>query len=186
VPTAEGYHISGLADRSFFTCPAEILGPTDDVASIQSSIESLTLRGTGRFDSGMAWAWRLLSPQWQGHWSVEGYPSEYEERRKVVVLITDKYTVAYDYEVGGSDGISFGYNQGSQWGFEHLVHVCDQMKTAGIEIHAVYVNGNTHGISYMEQCATDESHYHEVTNIATLQTTLGKIASDLVRVWLTN
>jgi Flp pilus assembly protein TadG len=186
VPTAEGYHISGLADRSFFTCPAEILGPTDDVASIQSAVESLALRGTGRFDSGMAWAWRLLSPQWQGHWSVEGYPSEYGERRKVVVLITDKYTVAYDYEVGGSDGISFGYNQGSQWGFEHLAHVCDQMKTAGIEIHAVYVNGNTHGVSYMEQCATDESHYHEVTNIATLQTTLGKIASDLVRVWLTN
>jgi len=184
-PTADGYHISGLGSRGFFTCPAEILGPTDEVASIQSAVESLSLRGTGRFDSGMAWAWRLLSPQWQDLWSVTGYPSAYGDRRKVVIFITDKYTVAYDYEVGGSDGLSFGHNQGSQRGFEHLVHVCNQMNSAGIEIHAVYVNGNTHGVSYMEQCATTESHYHEVNNVATLQTTLQRIASDLVRVWLT-
>ena len=186
LPTADGYHISGLADQSFFTCPAEILGPTDNIASIESAVESLSLSGTGRFDEGMAWAWRLLSPRWQGRWSVTGYPSDYGDRRKVVVLITDKYTVAFDYEVGGADGHSFGWNQGSRRGFEHLAHTCDQMKSEGIEIHAVYVNGNSHGVSYMQDCATDANHYHEVTNVTTLQVTLGKIAGDLVRVWLTH
>jgi Flp pilus assembly protein TadG len=186
LPTAEGYHISGLADQSFFTCPTEILGPTDDIASIESAVDSLSLSGTGRFDEGMAWAWRLLSPRWLNQWSVTDYPSDYGERRKVVVLITDKYTVAYDYEVGGAGGQSFGWNQGSRRGFEHLVHACDQMKSQGIEIHAIYVNGNTHGVSYMQDCATDAGHYHEVTNITTLQVTLSRIAGDLVRVWLTH
>lgn len=185
LPTADGYHISNLSSKSFFTCPAEILGPTDDVASIQSAVEALSLGGTGRFDVGMAWAWRLLSPRWLDQWSVAGYPSEYEDRRKVVVLITDKFTAAYDFEVGGPDGQSFGWNQGSKRGFEHLVHTCNKMKEDGIEIHTVYVNGNVHGISYMQDCATDAIHYHEVTNVVNLQAALATIANDLVRVWLT-
>ena len=186
LPTADGYHISSLSSRSNFTCPAEILGPTEDIAGIRSAIDALSLRGTGRFDEGMAWAWRLLSPRWQDRWSVASYPSEYGERRKVVLLITDKFTRAYEHEVGGDDGESFGPNQGSRWGFEHLVHTCSKMKNEGIEVHAVYVNGNTHGVSYMEDCATSAAHYHEVTDVASLQGALGRIASDLVRVWLTN
>jgi len=66
------------------------------------------------------------------------------------------------------------------------VHTCNKMKTEGIEVHAIYVNGNTHGVSYMEECATSEAHYHEVTNVVSLQNALGRITSDLVRVWLTN
>jgi len=186
VPTADGYHISNLGSKSFFTCPAEILGPTENIAGIKSAIASLSLRGTGRFDEGMAWAWRLLSPRWRDRWSVTDYPSDYGDRRKVIVLITDKFTTAYDYEVGGPDGQSFGWNQGSKRGFEHLVHTCSEIKKQGIEIHAVYVNGNTHGVGYMQDCATDAGHYHEVSNVKTLQVALGSIASDLVRVWLTN
>ncbi len=185
LPTADGYYISDLADKSFFTCPAEILGPTDDVASIESAIESLSLSGTGRMDEGMAWAWRLLSPEWDGLWSVPDYPAEHGDRRKVVVYITDMYTEAYRYEVGGeAEGNVFGWNQGSQWGFEHFVHVCDQMKDDGIEIHAVYVNGNSHGVSYMQECATSAAYYHEVTDVAALRDALEDIAGSVTQVWL--
>jgi hypothetical protein len=185
LPTANGYHISDLSDEGYFTCPEQVLGPTDDVASIQSEIDSLTLSGTGRFDEGMAWAWRMLSPSWRDLWSVADYPSDYGERRKIVVFITDMYTQAYHFEVGGEeDGNVFGYNQGSEWGFEHFVHVCDLMKDEGIEIHTVYVNGNTHGVPYMQQCATDTDHYHEVTDVNALQVTLDKIASEVIRIAL--
>ncbi len=186
LPTAEGYYISALADQSFFTCPAQqILGPTDDVATIESAIESLSLSGTGRMDEGMAWAWRLLSPEWNGLWSVPDYPADHGDRRKVVVYITDMYTEAYRYEVGGeAEGNVFGWNKGSQWGFEHFVHVCDQMKDDGIEIHAVYVNGNSHGVSYMQECATSDAYYHEVTDVAALRDTLEAISGSVTQVWL--
>lgn len=192
LPSAENYWISNLAEQSYFTCPQhEIMGPTNNIASFQSTIAQLPLNGTGRYDVGLAWAYRLLSPKWQGHWGVAGYPAAYGSRRKIAVFVTDAYTEAFRYEVpnqtGSGTNAVLGWNQGSTLGFENMVEVCNRMKADGIEIHTIYVNGNSHGIPYMQQCATNvSSHYHNVTDIGELRDALRRIAVSVVAVGLTN
>ena len=173
-----------------------ILGPTNDPATIMPAIEAISLAGTGRFDVGMAWAWRMVSPKWrdvwelaeEGHW---GYPSQYGERRKVVIFITDAYTEGYRWEVCDTPGQGncavLGSNKGSVKGFENMVDVCTKMKDESIEIHTIYVNGNAHGVPYLQQCATSVgNHYHEVANVEDLTNALEKIKSQLSEVRLTH
>ena len=196
--TKEHLDDGGLVNKSssYSHCNSEqILGPTNDPSSITSAIEDITLKGTGRFDIGMAWAWRMISPKWRGLWNVQddgyfGYPSEYGERRKVVVFITDAYTTAYDYEVCDTPGegncANYGFNKGSQKGFENMVDVCTKMKNEGIDIHTIYVNGNSYGVPYLQECATSiGNHYHAVSDVSELTTALEKIKSALSEVRLT-
>ncbi|MEO1207046.1 MAG: TadE/TadG family type IV pilus assembly protein [Pseudomonadota bacterium] len=194
IPTSKDQIVSYLQSRSStFTCPSQtIMGPTTNIGQFEEAIEDLSLKGTGRFDLGMAWIWRLLSPNWQGEWGVPGYPSAYGESRKIAVFVSDAYTEAYRYEVpnqinAGDENPVFGYNKGSTKGFENLLAVCQGMKAQGIEIHMVYVNGNEYGVPYMKQCATNEAnYYHNVKNVEELQASLRKISKTVVSVSLNN
>lgn len=148
-------------------CPnVPLTGPTSDVETIITAANNLnTNGGTGRFDDAMAWAWRLLSPSWSGLWDPTDatYPTtDVEERRKVVIYVTDGRTEAYTHEL--SKERSWNWNQGSIVGFEHMVHVCDQMKAQDIEIYMFRVNGNHNAASYIEQCATDPTTHYKVIN----------------------
>ena len=61
------------------------------------------------------------------------------------------------------------------------------MKNDGIEVHTIYVNGNSNGIPYMKQCATNEASYcHNVLDISELNEALNKIANSVVQVGLTD
>lgn len=146
-------------------CPANsVAGPTSDIEQIRSALRGLSPGGTGRFDEGMAWAWRMVSPNWRGHLGVPNYPSKKEDRRKVVILMTDGHTTGYDTEVGGAqENTSFGWNMGTRKGFEHLVHLCGRMKAAGIEIYSFWTGGNDKYEPYAQACATDPSHYYART-----------------------
>ena len=190
VPTSEGNYQSYLPERGGFTCPdQEVIGPTKDIGSFESAIEAIELGGTGRFDLGMAWAHRMLSPKWTGLWDVPGYPSVGDERQKVAVLITDMFTNAYHYEVpyqidDMANTPNFGHNKGTQKGFDNFLEVCDRMKADGIIIHTVYVNGNEHGVPFIQACATSPAHFHPVDDISGLRISLNSIASQLVGVRL--
>lgn len=192
LPSAKSHWVSSLANQSFFVCPQyEVMGPTSDIGAFTTTIEQLPLQGTGRFDVGLAWAYRMLSPNWQGKWGVTGYPAAYGARRKVAIFITDADTEAYRYEASNQTGSGtnsvLGWNQGSTQGFQNMVEVCNRMKNDGIEVHTIYVNGNGHGVPYMKQCATNEtSYYHNVLDISELEEALNKIASSVVQVGLTD
>ncbi|NNL90449.1 MAG: hypothetical protein HKP25_15420, partial [Marinicaulis sp.] len=152
------------------TCPSVALtGPTDRVQDIIDAASNFTQGGTGRFDVAMAWSWRLLSPRWSGLWGVPAYPAvNTDKARKVVVFVTDGRTEAYTYEL--SQMRSWGHNEGSEDGFENMVHVCDRMKTDDdIEIFMFRINGNAHAESYMRDCATSADHYEHVNNNAELE-----------------
>lgn len=148
------------------TCPSTaVVGPTSDIEQIRAGLRSLSPGGTGRFDDGMAWAWRMVSPNWRGHLGVPNYPSKKDDRRKVVILMTDGHTTAYDTEVGGAAAkdTSFGWNNGTRKGFENLVHLCGRMKAAGIEIYSFWTGGNTKYEPYAQACASDATHYYART-----------------------
>jgi len=192
VPTSEGNYLSYLPERGGFTCPDQaVIGPTRNISSFSEAIEGVGLSGTGRFDLGMAWAHRMLSPDWQGLWGVPGYPSARGERQKIAILVTDMFTNAYHYEVpyqisDTANTPNFGHNRGTQMGFDNFAEVCDRMKEDGIIIHTVYVNGNPHGVPFMEACATSPAHFHSVSNVSELRNSLNSITGSVLGVRLTN
>ena len=167
----------GLAARGggFPFCPnVPITGPTNDVSVITDAANSFARSGTGRFDVGMAWAWRMLSNNWRTEFpALPNSISLANERRKVAIFVTDGNTNAYDHELSANN--SWGNNEGSVEGFENLEAVCEGMKADDIEIFMVRINGNTHADSYMQNCAATERHYYEVSSNAELELALVEV-----------
>jgi Flp pilus assembly protein TadG len=163
-PSAIG--VGGLAARGggYPHCPAEsIVGPTNDVNALVESAKRYSKSGTGRPDVGLAWLWRSLSPKWQGHWGVAGYPaSDTKQRRKIAILITDMLTSAYKHEAM-ADG-SLPNNQAPAAALEHMVDICTGMKASGIEVWMLRISGYDTADPYFRACSSGDDHYHVIRN----------------------
>jgi hypothetical protein len=191
-PTAAGSAISNLGSiygkPTAYCSTSRVTGPTADVATLRQALEATAPGGTGRYDEAMAWAWRMLSPNWSGLWGASAYPAAYGARKKTVVFLTDGFTEAYRYEVGGPTHGVFGGNLGSKAGFENTVAVCDAMKAKGIEVHMIFTRtGNSYFEPYAKRCASSTAHFHKVgdtTQLAAVFTSLtgkGQSSARLVK-----
>ncbi len=90
------------------------------------------------------------------------YPAPYGEQvRKLAILVTDGRTEAYRHEVLPPSGVPavYGHNMGSERGFQNLEDVCQRMRTAGIEIAVVQLNGNERSTPHLQRCATPQMHF---------------------------
>lgn len=161
----------GLSKRGsgYPYCPnVALTGPTNDIGKVIKAADNFSKSGTGRFDVGMAWTWRVMSKKWRTEF--DGIPnsnSKRDARRKIAIMVTDGRTNAYDSEVSAKN--SWGWNEGSIDGFENMVRVCDGMKAENIEVFMIRVNGNDYAKSYMEDCATSDNHYFEISDNPSLQ-----------------
>ncbi len=161
------------------TClPVALVAPTSDVEKVKTELNKLVPRGTGRFDIGAAWVWRTLSPKWRGVYSDADFPrdrynEEDEENIKVAVIITDGNTIAYRDEVWlpGDPKQPWGWNKGTEHGFEHFVDVCHAMAHEGIHVHMVNVaksgtrDFNANFIAYAQDCASQPDYYYQVADV---------------------
>jgi|GEM_PF-1507690 len=157
-------------NNNFPYCPnVAIVPPTNNVDTVINAAAAFSKAGTGRFDVAMAWTWRLLSDDWRGHWSSGGNAAANNghDRRKIAIMVTDGKTEAYTWEVDQTS--SWGWNNGSVGGFENMVAVCDGMKADGMELFMIRVNGNSHATAYMQDCASTDAHYFEITDNAGLE-----------------
>ena len=103
--------LSGYRD-SYPNCNTEVTVATGDAEVAKRALDDMKVAGTGRFDEGLVWAFRMLSPDWRGQWGVAGYPVDYGVKRKQVVIATDGHTVAYDWELRpGKDCSANGGNR---------------------------------------------------------------------------
>jgi hypothetical protein len=181
LPTAKGYSISDAGQQMYGTdtavCPSEpITGPTNDVSLAIQAVGRPLADGTGRFDEAMAWAWRLLSPEWRGQWNAPDYPAKYGDRDKTIVFLTDGLTEINRYEVKNPDGTVFGYNAGSAAGMANFEAVCASAKAKGIVIHIIFMDGgNEHFEPYGRRCATSGNHFHKASSTASLRAAFEKI-----------
>jgi len=106
-------------------CPVvEITGPTNSVEQVIDATNQMTPGGTGRFDVGMAWAWRTLSTNWRGQWGIHNYPTNNssnirsENRRKKIIFLSDGLS---DASARDDNERSWEFNQGSVDYFERFV-----------------------------------------------------------------
>ncbi len=166
-------------------CANGIVGPTSNIATIRSAISGVVRDGTGRFDEGLAWGWRLLSPQWRGEWGSIDYPAASGDRKKILVLVTDFNSTAYDYVMSGSAGGSFGWNNGTREAFEHFENLCERVKATEIELHIVQMPGNRFANPYAERCASSAQTLHRPTDatglVAVFEGIQGSETTRLVR-----
>lgn len=159
-------------------CPVvEITGPTNDVDKIIAATNSLKPGGTGRFDTGLAWAWRTLSPEWRGRWGVTNYPAHNKQgngkkdhknlRKKKILYVTDGNSHASFLEMDNES--SWGHDQGSVANFESFVELCRNVKDSEIEIYMLNIKGNPHAMPYLEECASSPSHYYLVDDASEIK-----------------
>lgn len=173
-PSLQAFDVSiprvtgGLAARGgkYPYCPKEpMLALSEAVDPVLEAADRLKKGGTGRFDVGLAWAWRMLSGGWSDAVGGEGYPASGEDdddTLKLAVLVTDGHTNAYKYEMDETS--DFGWNNGSTTAFEHLVDLCTRMKDDGVTLFVFQINGNRRATSYFEACATSPTHYRAVAD----------------------
>jgi len=171
-------NIPGTSGWGSTLCPEDpILGPSNDIDDLLEDTSNYTTGGTGRFDSGLAWAWRLLSPEWSGQWGVSNYPAvNSKTRKKYLIFMSDGKSTAFEKE--HAQERTWGWNEGSQPAFEHIVEICDQIKADDIEIYGLRFGGNDHFTPYMKACASSEAHYFEVNDVSDITYPFNKILSD--------
>jgi len=159
-------------------CPnTAITGPSNEPDEIIDAARGLTAGGTGRFDQGLAWAWRLLSPNWQGEWGIENYPtSDTNGRKKKIIFLTDGRSEAYSSYMSREQ--SWGFNNGSIVAFEHVVELCRKVKAADIELYVLQTVGNPHAVSYLQECATSEQHYYTVSDTSDITIAFADILNE--------
>ncbi len=167
-------NFSGVVDWSPECTPWEITGPTNTPSDLITVAKSMSNNGTGRFDSAMAWSWRLLSTRWRGDWGIPDYPAnKITDRRKYVVFVTDGRTTIFEREHSKTEDL--GHNNGSVDGFEHLVEICDKMKNDDIEIFMMRLSGNDHAEPYFQDCASSAANYFNVTDVTDISLAFGDI-----------
>lgn len=147
-------------------CIEPFAGPTTSRQEIQALVSQIWNDGTGRFDVALAWGWRLLSPKWKGLFGNGNYPEDYGARRKVLVMITDFRSAAYQFEVNPNPMTVSAQNtpfDDTPIGRDHLIDLCDRIKSTGIELWLVGVNEMPENQKYFQSCAG--SRYVQAGNL---------------------
>ncbi len=121
---------SGYKDR---ICPQARVTPlTRDRGVVDATLDQMRGRGCRRYDLGMAWGWRTLSPEWQGVWQGSNVtePADYTNANVTKVAIIGTHsnntprTCSDDPETIIETARMFA-------------EACDGMKREGILVYAV-------------------------------------------------
>lgn len=148
---------------------------SDDNAALKARVDALVTGGSTAGHVGTAWAYYMLSPQWNSIIPAANRPADYgsDNLRKIAILMTDgEYNMERDVnglssDLSGYAGISNGIASAQQ-----AVNICTNMKNDDIEVFTVGfdLGGNQTAINTLSSCATDASHfYNAVDNAALLQ-----------------
>lgn len=129
---------------------------SNDKVALKDHIGALPAAGSTAGSLGTAWAWYLLSPNWDNVWSNDNRPAPYSDLttlnskgqpklRKVAVLMTDG--VYNTFGGVGADETSVS---------QKAVSLCTNMKAAGITVYTVgfQLDGNETAINTLRQCAS--------------------------------
>lgn len=174
-------------------CPTPITALTNDKTVLDGAIGSMEAwcRGGTFSNVGMAWGWRVLSPE--APYS-QALPYDTPGFDKVAILMTDgvngyfkkpgsPFTSDYAAYERLSEG-NLGTTNKSAAKTElnnRLTEVCTNMKAAGIIIYTITFSLNNEGTKTIyRNCATDPSKYFDSGNGAALQQAFQDIAEELI------
>ncbi|MCV0425501.1 MAG: Tad domain-containing protein [Roseibium sp.] len=187
---------------------SELQPLTNDRDVLLTAIENLNPTGGTASQTGTAWGWYTLSPNWNNLWPSDSQPEPYTNELvlKFAVVMTDgdnnRY-YDYDQEVTGwyrSHG-SWYYGTYTCEGWCEIEdddesydnvsstrsrELCEAMKDSGITVYGVYVgtDSSSAGARNMESCATDEDSYYMATSSDALILAFSNIAKKIQKIHL--
>jgi Flp pilus assembly protein TadG len=178
-----------------------IMPMTKDKTALKARIDKLTTGGSTAGHMGTAWAYYLLSPNWNGLFPAASAAGPYSDLtvmnsrnqpklRKIAVLMTDgEYNINYckGVEAKNSDqtpDIKCDSENGKS--LVQAASMCAAIKGAKIEVFTVGFQVNATAKTFLTACATDASHYYDATTEIALQAAFRDIALKIATLRLTN
>jgi Flp pilus assembly protein TadG len=182
-----------------------IFALTNDTTTLKRRIDKLSTAGSTAGHLGTAWAWYLLSPNWNtvlhtafptsfaaGPYSdlttlnSKGQP----KLRKIAVLMTDgDYNINY---CKGTEALNSDQTPDIKCNSENgksqaqATTLCTAIKNAKIEVYTVGFQVSAAAKTFLTSCATDASHYYDATTEVALQAAFRDIALKIATLRLTN
>lgn len=189
-PTFSGSRVGRLYPNTGGTC--SLVNSTDpEVNSIQPlssdktvlkrRIDKLAIAGSTAGQLGTAWAWYLLSPNWNSLFPLASAAASYtaEKNRKIAVLMTDgEYNTEYWNGVEAKTSNSADANFDANNGFSELQAplLCTEMKKKGIEVFTIGFQVTAAARTLLTNCATNATHYYDATSGEALRQAFRDIA----------
>lgn len=152
-------------------CPPGTVSPLSyDWTTLQSAVAAMTAQGSTNQPVGLAWGWQA---QTQGN---PLNPSALPQNTSQVIIILsdglntqDRWSGDGSNEDSGTDG--------------RMNTLCTNAKAAGFVVYAVFVdlNGTQGNSTVLQNCATDQSHYFDLTTSGAIITAFSQIATQITQ-----
>lgn len=192
-PLGRNYPSPGLPCLSNTVLPL-----TSDKTVLHGVAQNLSAGGSTAGHTGVAWAWYMVSPHFNGPWPQDSQPAGPGRVNiiKAVVLMTDgEFNSVYCNGVisqisttGSGDTnehINCAAPNGSSYSQTQLQ--CDAMKRAGIIVYTVgfAIVNSQNAINLMANCATDASHAYKADTGQQLADVFSEIGRNLAALRVT-
>ena len=165
------------------TPAAKIVPLTKDRELLKKTIDGFKASGTTAGQLGTAFAWYLLSPNWNNVWPVESRPTPYgtSKVQKIAVLMTDGV-------YNTIQGDQFGDNSWQATvALGRAVAICNAMKAKSITVYTVGFDLDSNPAKNMlKNCATSNDHYYDTSGGDALKAAFRDIALKISKLRLTN
>ncbi|HPD83048.1 MAG: TadE/TadG family type IV pilus assembly protein [Alphaproteobacteria bacterium] len=163
-------------------CPVQSIVPlSSDEAFLLDSADNMTASGATLGNFGMAWGWRVISPEEP---FTEGADYDDQQWDKVVLIMTDGINTMSD--VYSAYGRTNEHNINASDLDDRFAEVCVAMKEKNILIYAVTfddgVDEDTKDL--FRNCATAPSNYHDAPTQSDLQDVFEQIARELSNLYI--
>ena len=184
-----------LSETLTTTCPeaTPITPLTSNKATLKASIDSFVAEKATAGSLGHAWAWYLLSPEWNSIWPSNSRPEPYSKMaevgefgqpklRKIAVLMTDG---AYNT----TGGAQFNDNTTPTTPIrQRASNLCTAMKAKGVTVYTIgfQVGGDSNAVNMLSGCATQTSYFYNAANGDALRAAFRDIALQITKLRLTH
>lgn len=161
---ANGSNYNSDGNCSDPSADEQITPLSSDRNALKSRVDSFTAGGTTAGALGTAWAWYLISPNWDSVWPNASRPAPYSDLtrlgpsgqpvlKKYAILMTDGVYNTYagiQHGDSSSEAVTIS-GKASQ--------ICTNMKAAGIKVYTVgfQLGGSALAINTLKDCASREA-----------------------------
>jgi hypothetical protein len=165
------------------TPTSAIVPLTSDRALLKQTIDGFTASGTTAGQLGTAFAWYLLSPNWNSVWPTASQPTPYGTAKvqKIAILMTDGiYNTLQGQQYDD-------YSSQAATALSQAKSICSGMKAKAITVYTVGFNlDSTAAKNMLKDCASSSDHYYDTSGGDALKAAFRDIALKVSKLRLTN
>lgn len=151
-------------------CPdAEITALTDDKAALNHALDAYEADGSTAGHLGIAWAWYMVSPQWQDFWPADSQPKDPDPKKlvKAVILMTDgMFNTEYEKSDNGKSA-------------KQAEKLCEAMREDGVTVFTVAFDAPEEVLPLFEQCSSKPEYAFNAKSGPALRKAFTRIAQHL-------